>query len=200
MLVAAPFRPAPWWRLPRWADITQYMGHLRRASGHLYRNSSSGHLVRCGCPCDEVASFTAVVSGVTLCTCTSSQFVTQNRDVNGTFTLTADALCTADANIWRYEEDSATVFATKYTTSGCTVVSAQSTGLLIIAERQVLPFAGINTWSCTIEAYTGSFTADAFRRINQAFTVCTPFTFTNQLTSCGGTTTGHTGTVVITAD
>jgi hypothetical protein len=188
MLVAPSLwtpRAGPWWRLPAWRDLgTMFNGHLRRnpSNGRLYRNSSNHHLARCSCPCDGFASYTVVISGVTLCTCTGVNTATTSssgkgeRDINGSYTLDQVPDCVISTGTeWLYTENDATPFATAYTGSPACTNAVPRTGLYIrLFCAGVL--AGGPFWSLRVEDYTNSLVA--FSKI-EAFVTCDEVTFTS---------------------
>jgi hypothetical protein len=212
MHLTAPslFRPAPWWRLPRWADITQYAGNLKQGSGgHLsYRVSGglAGHLVHCpgcaDCAGTDPGSFTVVIAGVTGCSCIqrgAGAYYSQLRDVNGTYTLTqrTDALCS-----WLYFDASATAFARQWTNSACNVTAATNTGMAIQLTRT----EGVGRkWNLTVANGVGSFTASAYNSGDQTaiVNVCNEeeMEWANANANCtGGDRTATGGTATITPD
>jgi hypothetical protein len=215
MHLTAPslFRPAPWWRLPRWADLANYYGNLKQGTGgHLsYRASGglAGHLVHCpgcsDCAGTDPTSWTVVIASVTACSCvlrSGVNYISQLRDINGTYTLTQAA---DDPCAWRYLDTSGTQFARVWTNSSCNVAAATNTGMAM----QLYRTQGVGRkWDFSVgpntnelNAYGGSLPFSG-TTLPAVVNICNEeLAFTNANVNCtGGGRTATGGTATITAD
>lgn len=171
------------------------MSHLRRdpSTGHLYRNSTSHHLARCSCPCDQFATYTVVVSSVAQCTCGTpvGKNATGHRDINGTYTVSQVTGCTGQGVVWEYTENDATPFGTIYSGVApvCTNVTQATTGLKVRLSYLGILFGG-PAWSLSVSNFTG--THVAFASGVTGFTACDSASFTNTET-CAGIGPSHFG-------